>query len=735
MEGNHGTRDDAPSARSRIEPDAAGGGATRDADDRTTGAGPTRSLGRWSASHPTPLLRRRRAPTVPRTSPARTTGVTVPPSRPTPLDTQRLVTGEYSLVDTRPDAPLADPLLGRVVADRYRIVEILGRGGMGSVYRVEHTRIGKLLAMKLLSGELSQRPEAVRRFKREALTVSKLTSPNTVQVFDFGTSDGLSYLVMELVSGQSLGDLARAAGPMPWARAARIVIQIASSLSEAHGLGIVHRDIKPENVMLVPGEGGVDVAKVLDFGLAKLREPEGAAEVTSHGMILGTPTYMAPEQIRGEAVDPRSDIYSVGALLYRLITGEPPFRSDSALSVLSKHLHEAPIPPIERAPGAGIPAGLSRLVMRALRKRPEDRFQRIEDLQRELVVELGAAGSASAEGLLDPGRVARLARAVAADAPEVLATRDEVDAYERRLRRTRKGAVVAGFAATVGAAILVASALSTTRAPVRGDVEIEPNDGAAQATPLVLGQALTGQLGRRLDPSHGDRDVYAFELPEAAPGRAPRLRLRVSALPTMAICALVYRQGFADPMGQYCPGRAGRDLVVDGLAIAPGRYLVAVLQDLDGYGGEAPAIQESISDSYVILVEAASASPSSESEPNDDAASASRVSLGRPTGAALGWARDEDLFCLDDGAGDRVRFRVRPGPREAAALEATPILDGRLGAPARVLPADAASGWVSAVLPPTAAARCLRVRRGREPGAVRASAASDAYTVEAERAP
>src|SRR6185437_4727082 len=163
-----------------------------------------------------------------------------------------------------PKPPLrGDPLLGMIVADRYRIVEAIGRGGMGVVYKVQHVRIGKLLAMKVLAGEMSHHPEVVRRFKREALAVSKLQSPNTVQVFDFGVSEGLTYLVMELVSGNNLGSILRAEGPMPFARLGKLVIQVCSSLAEAHQKGIVHRDIKPENLMLLSAGDGTELCKVL----------------------------------------------------------------------------------------------------------------------------------------------------------------------------------------------------------------------------------------------------------------------------------------------------------------------------------------------------------------------------------------------------------------------------------------------------------------------------------------
>ncbi len=221
-------------------------------------------------------------------------------------EVQVLTSGDISIVsagraDGLPERavtaapPLADPLLGIVVADRYRILEPIGRGGMGVVYKVEHVRIGKLLAMKLLTGELSRSADMVRRFKREALTVSRLASPSTVQVFDFGVSDGLTYLVMELVHGESLGRVLAREGPMPSGRVCKIMVQVASSLAEAHRKGIVHRDVKPENIMLISAFDGTDLAKVLDFGLAKLRESEGHADITNLGTILGTPYYMAPE--------------------------------------------------------------------------------------------------------------------------------------------------------------------------------------------------------------------------------------------------------------------------------------------------------------------------------------------------------------------------------------------------------------------------------------------------------
>ena len=607
--------------------------------------------------------------------------------------------------------PAGDPLMGRVVADRYRITGLLGRGGMGSVYQVEHTRIGKLLAMKLLSGELSQSADAARRFKREALTVSRLSSPNTVQVFDFGVSEGLTYLVMELVSGDNLGRLLRAEGPMHFSRVLRIVIQVSSSLAEAHQKGIVHRDVKPENIMLLGRGRGDDLVKVLDFGLAKLRDAGGLDDVTGKGIILGTPNYMAPEQIRDEEVDARTDVYAVGALMYRMLTGHPPFSAESPMAVLSKHLHELPVPPARRAPDRDIPAAVGRAVMRAMEKRPADRFPRIEELQAVLVEALRAAGSSSVESLLDPGALA----ADVATHREALATRDEVDAYERKLRRTRWGAAFTATALLAGAAG-AALALVLPRAPRVSGSEIEPNNTGAEATPLSVGRPMIGQLGKRIDPTHGDRDFYGFDLPGAPAGEDSVVSIRVSALPNMAMCTVVYRAGFADPAGTYCVGRPGRDLVIPALRLAPGRYLVAVLQDLASHGGVAPHVHESISDAYTVRVDRAAPEPGVEIEPNDHVSAATLVTPGQALKAAIGWERDEDVFCAAPGFDRRFRWKVRAGIRDGGVLEATFVGAGEVTPMRIALDEVGTAPWQSGIVSGGAGApRCLRVRLSGEP--------------------
>jgi eukaryotic-like serine/threonine-protein kinase len=617
-------------------------------------------------------------------------------------------TAAESGVDARSGTDyVADPLIGVVIAGRYRIVEPLGRGGMGVVYKVEHARIGKLMALKLLTGELSRDQELVGRFKREALMVSKLSHPNTVQVFDYGAAEGMTYLAMEYLRGDDLGRIIRKTGPLSPERTAKIVVQICSSLAEAHDLDIVHRDLKPENIMIIRGPSDSDLVKVLDFGLAKLRESTELGEVTTRGAIVGTPYYMAPEQIRGEAADQRSDIYALGALLYACLTGRPVFDAPRPMGVLTKHLTEAAPSPTTRFPELAIPGRLSAIVLKALAKEPAARFQHVRELQRALVDELRGEGMPSVDLLLDSGQVQKLTQA-----SEDLATRDEVESYERKLRR--RGQFVWGallFGAAVGA--LIGWRLMTqvgARVGFSG-LELEPNNTAAEATPLPFGQEVIGQLGQRLDPHTSDRDFFRVDVPSDVQA----VRIRATALPNMALCAFLYKVGMESPIGRYCAGRAARDLTVDALELVPGSYLVAVMQDRDD--GEIPVL-ENVSDPYRLRVERVEPAPDRELEPNDSPRDANRVSPGTTFRGRLAWMRDVDAICVE-GAG-KVRFVVEDAPGTArpphAVLEVTPKGGPSDGIPIRVhrqgatLPGkerDAVSPWTSPDVDASSGSACL----------------------------
>ncbi len=269
-----------------------------------------------------------------------------------------------------------DPLIGAVVGERYRIVSRLGAGGMGAVYRAQHTMMRKELAIKVLRPELGGLDEFVRRFEREADSVSRLAHPNIISVTDFGrTGTGALFLVMELLAGQSLTS-AIARGPMPSARALSIIRQILRALHHAHGSGVVHRDLKPDNVMLVELGDETDVVKILDFGIAKVTEPEAGKEtLTQAGVIFGTPEYLSPEQALGESVDARADLYAAGVILFEMLTGRRPFDSEDKIKILSMHLSQPPPRPSVVAPRADIAPAFERVVLQALEKSRERRFE------------------------------------------------------------------------------------------------------------------------------------------------------------------------------------------------------------------------------------------------------------------------------------------------------------------------------------------------------------------------
>jgi serine/threonine protein kinase len=286
-----------------------------------------------------------------------------------------------------PDDAAGSGFIGRMVAGRYRILNKLGEGGMGAVYRAEQISLKRIVALKVLKPELSAEPGLVRRFNAEAELAAKLNHPNTVTLYDFGQDeDGALFIAMEFLEGRSLRELLQG-GPLLPARALAICDQICASLSDAHGRGIVHRDLKPDNVMLIQIGKRSDVVRVLDFGIAKLRDEQGditAMPMTRAGDLLGTPQYMAPEQIRGETVDARTDVYALGAMIYEMVTGRLPFEGPSLMAILSKHLTELPVPPHIRRADLFIPVPLSHAIMDALQKLPEARPPTMEALSERL---------------------------------------------------------------------------------------------------------------------------------------------------------------------------------------------------------------------------------------------------------------------------------------------------------------------------------------------------------------
>jgi serine/threonine protein kinase len=270
-----------------------------------------------------------------------------------------------------------DPLLGKVLGETYEIARLVGEGGMGRVYEARHLRLkDRRFAVKVLHPEFARQPEVVARFQREAESASSITHPNVVDVFDVHkTSDGVPYLVGEFLEGEELGDFIKRVGKLAVPMAVSVARQVCRALAAAHARGIVHRDMKPENVFLVERDG-VPVVKVLDFGISKAGS--GNTHLTKTGMIMGTPSYMAPEQARGESVDLRADVYAIGALLYHALTGRRPFDSDDPAVTLNMVLTEEP--PRPHALVAEIPEGLELVVQRAMSKDPRERYQTTAEL-------------------------------------------------------------------------------------------------------------------------------------------------------------------------------------------------------------------------------------------------------------------------------------------------------------------------------------------------------------------
>jgi eukaryotic-like serine/threonine-protein kinase len=277
-------------------------------------------------------------------------------------------------VTEAPETEAAASLVGTVLAGRYRIERLLGSGGMGSVYRAEHVLMRKACAVKVLHREMTQVKEVVARFEREAVAAARIEHPNVATATDFGQlENGSFYLVLEFIEGKSLSQLIASTGPLPEERALVITRQIADALGAAHGAGIVHRDLKPDNVMLVVKDGGQDFVKVLDFGIAKVQiEGHGTDQpaLTRLNTVMGTPEYMAPEQARGENVDLRADLYTLGVILYEMLAGTSPFRHEEFVVVLTKKLTEDP-PPLP----AHVSAATRELVDKLLQRTPGDRPQ------------------------------------------------------------------------------------------------------------------------------------------------------------------------------------------------------------------------------------------------------------------------------------------------------------------------------------------------------------------------
>lgn len=393
---------------------------------------------------------------------------------------------------------------GVVLADRYRVLHKLGEGALGAVYLAEHIQIGRRDALKVLHETFASDPEAIARFLRGARNLSAVRHPNICTIYDFTeTQQGVRFLAMEYVDGSTLKEVLHQEGRLPADRSVAIAAQIADALQAAHEVGVVHRDLKPSNIMLVPGRGGGDVVKVVDFDIAK--GTEGGEEVTRLGFVVGTPEYMSPEQLTGEPLDGRSDLYSLGLVLFRMLTGVLPFRAEGPQDLMLARLTSSPMQLNEALPDANFSDGLQRALNRALQRKPADRHADTAEVARQLRTESSMRSTSflsptRSTGTLDvpPTRITTAERAEAlarptggeservgpdrggvnSDGGQVNSGRDEITGESGRgrsdgdARRTLASAVTRMFErtasqrlalyaliGTVGAAILVGTVL------------------------------------------------------------------------------------------------------------------------------------------------------------------------------------------------------------------------------------------------------------------------------------
>jgi serine/threonine protein kinase len=600
--------------------------------------------------------------------------------------------------------PPADPLVGITIDGRYRIIDLIGRGGMGAVYRVEHVKMGKIMAVKILQGELSRNSDVRRRFKREAEAASLLTHANNVSVFDFGTYEGMMYLVMEYIDGEDLAQTLAENGPLPFNRIIAIMIQVCSALNEAHAKGIVHRDLKPGNILIGTRDEQKDFVKVVDFGLASLRDMNSRTKITEQGSIVGTPYYMAPEHIKGEDSDSRSDLYSLGAVIHKLLTGEVPFAASTPMEVISKHLAEPLQPMSSRYPELNIPTPADTIVLKAMEKSPDDRYQSAEGLRMALADAIESitpgsdfrrfSSSQSAPAPKPSLRVGQQApRKMVADVDEksdstrrssapksiivgerqvTISTRSDFIHYERKLQRQRllrigTGAIIAIALIVVAVAFLAKNTMDDSLAAH----ETEPNNLSDQADTLWPNTALSGFISGPGSDPQGDIDW--FRLP--GPGTTPWVvEVEISSVPGLDIALQLIEPGAAKPLLIINKQGQGKPEHIDPTKVRESMVFLMV-QEV-----RAPGIPPGnfVTDPYRLRYRSLDGADR-ETEPNNTISSSTAVNLGAKTTGTLHVANDIDWFCHP--AGKQVKtVHVTGMPETDLALdiqlgsEAKPII-------------------------------------------------------------
>jgi eukaryotic-like serine/threonine-protein kinase len=407
------------------------------------------------------------------------------------------------------ELPATEPVdvsSGVVIDGRYRVQRLIGRGGIGLVYLCHHEVLEKPVAMKVLRPEYAEQPEVLQRFVNEARAASAIKSPHTVNTLDVGSlPSGAPYFIMEYVDAETLAARLQREHALPLADAVEVARQMADGLAAAHGAGIVHRDLKPENVFVGTEPDGSLLVKIFDFGVAKVTRAK--ARLTHVGAIFGTPSYMSPEQARGQPVDPRTDVYAIGIMLFEMIAGHLPFDGDDPLTVMSQHV-DAEIPPLKQTQaGAEVPSALENVVRRCLQKDREDRYASVVELEREL------------------GRVAATAEAHAAEPPaefvrdsmlpEIVVPLDEVSSSGRAAPPPVASAPSASAPSAPSASAPSASAHSRPGQPAPSAPSMSPPLAAVRPVASTPAFVASPALAHSLAPAPASRRGF-FPLLAAA---------------------------------------------------------------------------------------------------------------------------------------------------------------------------------------------------------------------------
>jgi serine/threonine-protein kinase len=363
-----------------------------------------------------------------------------------------------------------DSLIGRVMADRYHILKRIGEGGMGRVYLGEHVKMNRQCAIKVMSPALVNDHESAARFAREASNAARIIHPNVAAVFDYGESEGLVYLVMEFVEGEPLARILAREAPLSVERALDLARQIADGLGAAHDLGIVHRDLKPDNILVSRNKAGKEIAKVVDFGIAKAIQENAGDALTRTGLVIGTPEFMSPEQLLGDPIDARSDLYAMGCIMHLMLTASPPFSAPTREQMIKRRLSEE-APHIQHL-DPGLPDSLDRVVNRLLARTPADRYGSAAEVRDAL-----AGTHARRPDVAGTGRPSNVTpRSAPTQAFETAALAPTEQTEQARRPRARHAAIAAAVVVLVGAAFVVRDTTGN---------EPTPSEVASAGTPVV----------------------------------------------------------------------------------------------------------------------------------------------------------------------------------------------------------------------------------------------------------